>query len=107
MPGMTITEKILAKHAGRDGVQPGENIWVDVDILMTHDVCGPGTIGVFKQHFGPGARVWDRNKVVILPHHYISTQDRMPNRNVECLRDFAGGRDLPYFYDAGKERCKG
>ena len=45
MPGMTMTEKILAKHAQRGSVAPGENIWVDIDVLMTHDVCGPGTIG--------------------------------------------------------------
>ena len=51
MPAMTLTEKILAKHAKTDFVEPGQNIWIDVDILMTHDVCGPGTIGVFKKHF--------------------------------------------------------
>src|SRR2546421_179918 len=107
MPGMTITEKILAKHAKKNAVQPGENIWVDVDILMTHDVCGPGTIGVFKQHFGPGAKVWDRNKVVIIPDHYIFTQDKMANRNVDVLRDFAREQDLPYYYDVGTERYKG
>jgi len=44
---MTMTEKILAAHAGLGSVAPGENIWVNVDILMTHDVCGPGTIGIF------------------------------------------------------------
>ena len=49
---MTMTEKILARAAGRDAVRPGGNIWVNVDVLMTHDVCGPGTIGVFQQHFG-------------------------------------------------------
>ena len=41
---------------------PDDNIWVDVDVLMTHDVCGPGTIGVFNQHFGKNARVWDRER---------------------------------------------
>ena len=56
-PAMTLTEKILARAAGRDAVAPGENVWVDVDVLMTHDVCGPGTFGVFKKHFGPAARV--------------------------------------------------
>ena len=50
--GQTITQKILAGHAGRDRVAPGENIWVDVDILMTHDVCGPPTIEIFKREFG-------------------------------------------------------
>ena len=51
MPSMTLTEKILARASQRNAVQPGDNIWIDVDVLMTHDVCGPGTIGVFKQHF--------------------------------------------------------
>lgn len=38
--GMTITEKILAQHSGRGKVIPGENVWVDVDVLMTNDVTG-------------------------------------------------------------------
>jgi 3-isopropylmalate/(R)-2-methylmalate dehydratase large subunit len=107
MTPMTLTEKILARHAGRDAVRPGENVWVDVDVLMTHDVCGPGTIGVFKQHFGPHARVWDRDKVVIVPDHYIFTADRMANRNVDVLRAFVAEQGLPHFYDVGSERYKG
>ena len=67
---MTITEKIIARAAGKDSVSPGDNVWVDVDILLTHDVCGPGTIGVFKREFGRDAKVWDREKVVIIPDHY-------------------------------------
>src|SRR4051812_305419 len=70
MPGMTMTEQILAKHCGKSHVDPGENIWVDVDVLMTHDVCGPGTIGVFYEQFGKQAKVWDPDKVVIIPDHY-------------------------------------
>ena len=103
----TITEKILARHAGRDRVSPGENIWVDVDILMTHDVCGPPTIGIFKREFGQDAKVWDRDKVVIMPDHYIFTSDRHANRNVEILREFASEHDLPHFYDVGTDRYKG
>src|SRR5262245_47822816 len=104
---MTLTEKILARHAGRDAVQPADNIWVDVDILMTHDVCGPGTIGIFKQHFGKDARVWYRDKVVVIPDHYIFTADKMANRNVDVLRQFAAEQQLPYYYDVGSERYKG
>jgi 3-isopropylmalate/(R)-2-methylmalate dehydratase large subunit len=107
MTPMTLTEKVLARHAGRDAVRPGDNIWVDVDVLMTHDVCGPGTIGVFKQHFGPAARVWDRDKVVIIPDHYIFTADRMANRNVDVLRQFVREQGLPHYYDVGSERYKG
>jgi len=99
MPGMTITEKILAKHAGKKGVQPGENIWVDVDILMTHDVCGPGTIGIFHERFGRNAKVWDPDKVVIIPDHYIFTADLKCHRNVQTLRDFVREQGLRYYYD--------
>jgi 3-isopropylmalate/(R)-2-methylmalate dehydratase large subunit len=104
---MTLTEKILARHAGRDTVQPGENVWVNVDVLMTHDVCGPGTIGIFKQHFGKNAKVWDRNKVVIVPDHYIFTADKMANRNVDVLREFVREQELPYYYDVGTDKYKG
>ena len=99
MAAMTLTEKILARHAGRDQVVPDENIWVEADILMTHDVCGPGTIGIFKKHFGPNARVWDRDKVVIIPDHYIFTADEKCHRNVQILRDFVREQGLKYYYD--------
>ena len=46
---MTLTEKLLARAAGKASVQAGDNVWVKADVLMTHDVCGPGTIGVFKR----------------------------------------------------------
>ncbi|MBN1942959.1 MAG: 3-isopropylmalate dehydratase large subunit [Phycisphaerae bacterium] len=98
--GMTITEAILAKHAKRASVSPGENVWCDVDVLMTHDVCGPGTIGVFEQEFGRDAKVWDPAKVVIVPDHYIFTADPKAHRNIALLRDFAKRQGLRYFYDA-------
>ncbi|WP_348233996.1 3-isopropylmalate dehydratase large subunit [Trichocoleus sp. DQ-U1] len=97
--GMTLTEKILARASGRAIVEPAENIWVNVDLLMTHDVCGPGTIGVFKREFGADAKVWDKEKIVLIPDHYIFTADERANRNVDILRDFAKEQDIKYFYD--------
>ena len=105
--GLTITEKILAAHAGKDKVTPGETIWVDVDILMTHDVCGPGTISIFKEQFGENAKVFDREKVVIIPDHYIFTSDKHANRNIDILREFVSEQNLPYYYDVGTENYKG
>jgi len=96
---MTLTEKILARAAGKPQVQAGDNVWVKADVLMTHDVCGPGTIGVFKREFGKAAKVWDRNKVVIIPDHYIFTADSKSNRNVDILRDFVTEQGITYFYD--------
>jgi 3-isopropylmalate/(R)-2-methylmalate dehydratase large subunit len=105
--GMTITEKILAKAAGRDCVTPGENIWVNANILMTHDVCGPGTVGVFEREFGKDAKVWDKEGVVIIPDHYIYTEDEKCHRNVDTLRDFVKKQELPYFYDPGTDTYTG
>jgi 3-isopropylmalate/(R)-2-methylmalate dehydratase large subunit len=96
---MTLTEKILARAAGKPKVQSGDNVWVNADVLMTHDVCGPGTIGVFKREFGKDAKVWDKNRVVIIPDHYIFTADSKSNRNVDILRDFVKEQGIPYFYD--------
>ncbi|MDH7604948.1 MAG: 3-isopropylmalate dehydratase large subunit [Melioribacter sp.] len=105
--GMTITEKILAKASGRRKVEPGENIWLNVDVLMTHDVCGPPTIEIWKREFGDKAKIWDKKKVVIFPDHYIFTKNLQANRNVNILREFAAEYDLPNYYDVGTERYKG
>ncbi|MCU0787388.1 MAG: aconitase family protein [Verrucomicrobia bacterium] len=96
---MTLTEKLLARASGKSKVEAGDNVWVKADVLMTHDVCGPGTIGVFKREFGPKAKVWDRERVVIIPDHYIFTADSKSNRNVDILRDFVKEQGIPYFYD--------
>jgi len=105
--GMTITEKILARHAGKKTVSPGDNVWVDVDVLMTHDVCGPGTIEIFKREFGRDARVWDREKVVIIPDHYVFTEDIYARRNIDILREFAIEQGIKHFYDVGSPEYKG
>src|SRR5439155_6283658 len=59
----------------------------------------PGTIAGFKRGFSKADKVWDRNKVVIIPDHYIFTADSKSNRNVDILRDFVKEQGLPYFYD--------
>lgn len=104
---MTITEKILARAAGKSEVEPGDNVWVDVDVLMTHDICGPGTIGVFREKFDENARVWDKEKIVIIPDHYIFTSDPEAHRNIETLREFVAEQDITNYYDVGTENYKG
>jgi len=96
---MTMTEKILASHAGKSEVTPGDNVWCDVDVLMTHDVCGPGTIGIFKEQFGPDAKVWDPTRIPIIPDHYIFTAEDKCHRNIQILRDFVKQQGIPYYYD--------
>ena len=105
--GMTITEKILAKSAGKSVVTPGENVWLNVDVLMTHDVCGPPTVGIWKREFGEKAKIWDKEKLVIFPDHYIFTADKHANRNVDILRQFSKEYNVPNYYDVGTPRYKG
>jgi len=96
---MTITEKILARHAGNATVQPGENIWCDVDVLMSNDIIAPQMIGVFDAEFGRNAKVWDREKVVLIPDHYIFTADEKAHRNIDIMRDFVRRHGLRHYYD--------
>ncbi len=96
---MTITEKILAAHAGSDEVRGGQTIWCDIDVLMTNDVIAPQMIGVFEQQAGRDARVWSRDKLVFIPDHYIFTADPKAHRNIEIMRDFVRRHDLPHYYD--------
>ncbi|HED31260.1 MAG TPA: 3-isopropylmalate dehydratase large subunit [Prosthecochloris aestuarii] len=103
----TITQKILARAANRKFVDAGENVWLNVDILLTHDVCGPPTFDIFKEKFGPDAKVWDPEKIVVLPDHYIFTANEHANRNIDLLRTFAREQNLPNYYDVGTDRYKG
>jgi len=104
---MTITEKILARSARKSKLSPGENVWLNVDILMTHDVCGPPTINIWKKEFGNKAKIWDKKKLVILPDHYIFTTNKEANRNVKFLQEFARQEELPFFYDITQQTYKG
>jgi 3-isopropylmalate/(R)-2-methylmalate dehydratase large subunit len=54
---MTMTEKILARASEKTQLSPGENVWANVDILMTNDITGPGSIGIFEKEFGENAKV--------------------------------------------------
>jgi 3-isopropylmalate/(R)-2-methylmalate dehydratase large subunit len=104
---MTITEKILAAASGKASVEPGDNIWADVNVLLTHDVCGPGAIGVFKREFGEKARVWNPDRIVIIPDHYIFTKDEKARRNIDILRAFAAEQGIKHYYDVGTPSYKG
>lgn len=104
---MTLTEKILARHAGLDEVTPGQIIWVEIDFLMTHDVFGPEVVRIFEEKFGTDAIPWDKERVVIIPDHYIFTCDTYANRNIEFLTTFVQKHGLPYYYPPNSEHYSG
>lgn len=104
---MTITEKILAEHAGLDSIVPGQNVWVDVDYLMTHDVFGLEVVRIFEENFGEAARIWDPDKLVLIPDHYIFTKDPFANRNLASLNVFAAKHHLEHYFPPHTDRYSG
>jgi len=105
--GMTLTEKILAHGAGKKSVSPGDVVWVSADALMTHDVCGPPTAQIFGREFGADACVWDRQKVYVIPDHYIHTDDERAARNIGLIRDFSKSKGLIHFFDPDTDAYRG
>ncbi len=104
---MTITEKILAEHAGLESVVAGQNIWVEVDYLMTHDVFGPEVIRIFEDKFGADAKIWDAEKLILIPDHYIFTSDPFANRNLAFLNAFASKHGLKHYFPPHTDRYSG
>jgi len=96
---MTITEKILAAHAGVGSVRPGELITARVDIALGNDITAPIAIAKFKEA-GAGC-VFDRDKVILVPDHFTPTKDIMSAMQVKAVRDFAREQNLTHWFEGG------
>lgn len=105
--GQTISQKILARASGRENVTPGEIIWAKVDILMSHDPCMPGVASVFKKEFGDRAKIWDAERLILIPDHFVYSADPQANQNIRVMREFAREQGVKYFYDVGTADYKG
>lgn len=100
MRPMTITEKILAKHAGLKEVSPGDLINAKVDIALGNDITAPIAISEFRK---AGARkVFNRNKVVLVPDHFTPNKDIKSAEQCKILREFAKEHKLTHYYDGGE-----
>ena len=98
--GMTITEKILARHAGLETVHPGMLINARIDIAMGHDVTAPIAIDEFRK--AGGREVFDRDRVVIVPDHFTPNKDIASAQNSRMLREFARDQALAHYYEGGR-----
>ena len=93
--GQTMTEKILAKGAGVDEVTPGDIVEVALDLVMTNDVTAPLSIREFQK---TGlARVFDPQKVVFVPDHFVPAKDIRSAENAKIMREFAHEQGTLYF----------
>ncbi len=96
--GKTLSEKIIARAAGRATVQPDEIVTVEVDIAMIHDSGGPRRYWKTMREMGVG--VWDRNKLVVVADHYVPAKDIASAEILQLTRDFVAFYDIPRFHEA-------
>ncbi len=100
MRPMTITEKILAKHAGLKEVSPGDLINAKVDIALGNDITAPIAINEFRK--AGAKKVFNRNKVVLVPDHFTPNKDIKSAEQCKVLREFAHEHKLTHYYDGGE-----
>lgn len=97
--GMTMSQKILAKHAGLPEVREGQLIRAKLDMVLANDITGPVAINEFnKAGFGS---VFDKSKVSLVMDHFAPNKDIKAAAQCKQCREFAGRYDIVNFYDAG------
>ena len=97
--GMTMTQKILAAHAGLDTVEAGQLIEAKLDIVMANDITGPMALPILKQM---SDTVFDKNKVVFVPDHFTPNKDIKSAENSKAIREFAKDQGLSWYFEQGK-----
>ena len=97
--GMTITEKILCRHTDLDEVHPGMLISAKVDIALGNDITAPIAIAEFRK--AGGKRVFDREKVVLVPDHFTPNKDIASAEQCKVMRDFAMEQNITHYYEVG------
>lgn len=103
---MTLTEKILARHAGKGQVRPGDFVVARVDLVLGNDITAPVAIEEFRRI---GAdRVFDPDKVVLVPDHFTPNKDIKSAEHVRLMREFSREQCITHYYEVGEmgiEHC--
>lgn len=98
--GMTMTQKILAAHAGLDKVQPGQLIMANVDLVLGNDITAPVAIREFKRM--GATRVFDRKKVALVPDHFTPNKDIKSAEQCKIIREFARDMEIENYFEVGQ-----
>lgn len=97
--GMTMTEKILAKHAGIDVVKPGQLINCKLDMVLANDVTAPPAIKEFEKISKP---VFDNTKIALVPDHFTPNKDIKSAGLAKIVRDFAHKHNIVNYFEIGR-----
>ena len=98
--GMTMTQKILAAHAGLAEVKAGQLIEADLDLVLGNDITSPVAIHEMKKM--NNQTVFDKDKIALVMDHFIPNKDIKSAENCKCCRDFASSHDITNYFDVGE-----
>jgi len=97
---MTISEKILAAHSGLARVAAGQLVDARLDFVFGNDITAPLAIDVFRR--AGGGKVFDRERVGLIPDHFVPNKDIKSAQQAKLLRDFAREQELTYYFEVGR-----
>lgn len=97
--GMTMTQKILAAHAGLESVQAGQLINAKLDMVLGNDVTSPVAINEMNK-FGKNS-VFDKTRISLVMDHFTPNKDIQSAQNCKQVREFAAKFDIKHYYDVG------
>ena len=98
--GMTMTQKILAAHAGLDEVKAGQLIMADLDFVLGNDITSPVAINEFNK--AGFTEVFDKDKVTMVMDHFAPNKDIKAATQCKQCREFCGAQQITHFYDVGR-----
>ncbi|MCX7615593.1 MAG: aconitase family protein, partial [Clostridiales bacterium] len=98
--GMTMTQKILAAHADKSSVVPGELIEAKLDLTLANDITAPISIREFEKY--GFSEVFDRDKIALVMDHFTPNKDIKAAQQCSVCRAFAKKHHITHFYDVGQ-----
>ncbi len=98
--GMTMTQKILAAHAGLDQVSAGQLIEADLDLVLGNDVTAP--VAIHEMEKMTIKKVFDKDKIALVPDHFTPNKDIKSAEHCKCVREFAMNQDITNYFEIGE-----
>ncbi len=98
--GMTMTQKILAAHAGLDNVVAGQLIEADLDLVLGNDITSPVAIKEMEKMNAKG--VFHKDKIALVPDHFVPNKDIKSAEHCKCVREFAYRNDITNYFEVGQ-----
>lgn len=98
--GMTMTQKILAAHAGLESVLAGQLIMADLDLVLANDITGP--VAIHEVEKLNKKTVFDKDKIALVPDHFTPNKDIKSAEHCKCVREYAKAHDITNYFEVGQ-----